>query len=62
MKSFLSLVSEKQKCVVHFLVITELISTENRMNASAFRDIWAQKMFFQVLKIARAAGEFNLRS
>ena len=39
-----------------------IISIENRMNASTFRDIWARVMFlnFKVLKIARAAGEFNL--
>ena len=32
------------------------------MNANAFRDIWARVMFFQVLKIVRAAGECNLRT
>ena len=32
------------------------------MNASTFRDIWAREQFFKVLKIARAAGECNLRT
>ena len=39
------------------------ISIGNRMNASAFRDLWARVMFSEkVFKIARAVGECNLKN
>lgn len=34
------------------------LSIENRMNANAFRDIWARVLFFKFSKIGRAAGAF----
>ena len=43
-----------------FLTSFAVISIENRMNASTFRDIWARVMFLKFSILARAAGECHL--